>query len=91
MHEHIEHDDDYTEHAARVERAWLDPHEQTGSDAETTPLIKGRVRLEDEPNSDGWRSWTATIPGMSARFFDTLPEAHQWATDAATYFNTKAA
>lgn len=91
MYEHIEHPEDTTEGVTPLPVGFTDPAEQTASDAEVTPIVRVRVRLEDEPNSDGWRSWTAKVPGMSDRYFDTLPEAHQWASNAATYLNTNAA
>ena len=94
----VEHHDT-TEHADPVHVGYTDPHEQTGSDAETEPLephpweaepYPVRPRTWSVPTAEGWREWKARTPDGTT----TVHDFHHEAIEAAltrTRYTRKAA
>ena len=61
MHQHTEHPEDVTEFVPRPTVGFTDPHETTGSEAETTVVpIRGRFGKWRMWCEDGW--WIAIQP-----------------------------
>ncbi|MEA5453257.1 hypothetical protein SPF06_00845 [Sinomonas sp. JGH33] len=80
---HVEHLDDLTEHVEPIHVGFMDPHEQTGSDAETEPLDP-RPHVPVAKRYDRWRlwrdehgKWNAAQPNdLDPAYFVTAYEGH---------------
>ena len=82
MYQHTEHPEDHTEHEVGVIVGYTDPHETTGSDAETTPLETIWVpvinrRRDMRPiasRHEKWRMYRRTLPNGDTEWVAYQPD-----------------